>query len=120
MWVVPYNWTMAVTLHWYRLYTDGGADGNGARGVQGASGWGVHVQEVQGTAAAWRTLFDEAGELAAGGEATPAVPAQPASASDAESVHLNQEGEVVCTNCGALAGTIWCVCAYTIEVRKMG
>ena len=69
------------------------------------------MQEVQGTAAARRTLFDEAGELAAGGEATPAVPAQPASASDAESVHLNQEGEAVCANCGAPAGTIWCVCA---------
>eukprot|EP01052_Picozoa_sp_SAG31_P021412 SAG31_NODE_1655_length_7621_cov_3.211912_1_plen_380_part_00 len=29
-----------------RVYTDGGADGNGAKGVWGAAGWGVHVIEV--------------------------------------------------------------------------
>lgn len=29
-----------------RVYTDGGADGNGARGIWGAAGWGVHVLEV--------------------------------------------------------------------------
>jgi hypothetical protein len=29
-----------------RVYTDGGADGNGAKGVWGAAGWGVHVVEV--------------------------------------------------------------------------
>jgi ribonuclease HI len=29
-----------------RCYTDGGCDGNGAGGVWGASGWGVHVLGV--------------------------------------------------------------------------
>jgi len=31
--------------HQLRLYTDGGCDGNGANGVWGAAGWGVHVLE---------------------------------------------------------------------------
>ena len=29
-----------------RVYTYGGADGNGAKGVWGAAGWGVHAVEV--------------------------------------------------------------------------
>jgi ribonuclease HI len=37
---------LATVDHQYRIYTDGGADGNGARGHRGASGWGVHVQVV--------------------------------------------------------------------------
>ena len=37
---------LAAVDHQYRIYTDGGADGNGARGHRGASGWGVHVQVV--------------------------------------------------------------------------
>ena len=37
---------LASTPHRYRAYTDGGCDGNGSKGVWGASGWGAHVMEV--------------------------------------------------------------------------
>ena len=34
------------TPHRYHIYTDGGCDGNGQKGVWGKSGWGMHVIEV--------------------------------------------------------------------------
>ena len=37
---------LADIQHRYRLYTDGGCDDNGAGGVDGAAGWGVHVREA--------------------------------------------------------------------------
>jgi ribonuclease HI/exonuclease III len=37
---------LAEIVHGLRVYTDGGCDGNGQRGVWGKAGWGVHVVEV--------------------------------------------------------------------------
>jgi hypothetical protein len=34
------------TEHDWRLYSDGGCDGNGAKGIWGDSGWGVAIYEV--------------------------------------------------------------------------
>jgi hypothetical protein len=37
---------LAAVEHRYRIYSDGGSDGNGAKGQWGASGYGVSINEV--------------------------------------------------------------------------
>ena len=80
---------LRVSPHRFRLYTDGGCDGNGARGKRGAAGWGVHVQDISeecaccGARCRWCICaLDAAEEPAAGGDDTPAALAQSAATFD--------------------------------------